>query len=162
MTHVSSDSEPLPQSSDTSKVAGSAIKHDSDKPRMDLLDSDFLLGVSDVLTFGAKKYASHNWRSGIAYSRLISAAMRHLAAINRGENIDSESGLHHVDHLACCVMFLSNFMHTGRTELDDRYKAPVNTYLRNPVNPTGTICTNMERCSYPDCNCNIKRTYGFP
>lgn len=98
-------------------------KFDGDKPRMDLLDSDFLEEVASVLTFGAKKYAAHNWRGGIAYSRLIAAAYRHLGAINRGEDIDPESGLPHVAHLGCCVMFLSSMMRV-KPELDDRYKGP--------------------------------------
>lgn len=105
-----------------SEVTGT--KHDGDKPRMDLLDTLALQGLADVLTFGAKKYASHNWRNGITYSRLIAASFRHLAAVNNGEDIDPESGLLHIDHLACCAMFLSNYMHAGRKELDDRWKGP--------------------------------------
>jgi hypothetical protein len=97
------------------------VKYDSDKPRMDLLDADFLEGLAGVLTFGARKYAAHNWRGGISHSRLIAAAYRHLGAINRGEDTDPESGLAHVHHLACCVMFLS-WMQTNRKDLDDRYK----------------------------------------
>lgn len=96
-------------------------KFDSEKPRMDLLDADFLEGVAEVLTFGANKYAAHNWRNGIKYSRLIAAAYRHLGAINRGEDVDPESGLLHTWHLGCCVMFLSSMM-TTRPELDDRWK----------------------------------------
>lgn len=99
------------------------IKHDQDKPRMDLLDPAWLEGVAQVLTFGAEKYAAHNWRGGIEYSRLIAAAYRHLGAINRGENIDPESGQQHAHHAACCLMFLSNMIST-RPDLDDRYKAP--------------------------------------
>jgi hypothetical protein len=96
-------------------------KHDDGKSRMDLLDSEFLEGVGHVLRFGASKYDAHNWRGGIAYSRLIGAAMRHLAAINKGENIDPESGMQHVHHLGCCVMFLSAMMR-HRPDLDDRWK----------------------------------------
>lgn len=96
-------------------------KDDSEKPRMDLLDHKALVGVSEVLGFGARKYAAHNWRRGISYSRLIGAAYRHLGALNSGEDIDPESGLPHVDHLGCCIMFLSNLMKT-RPDLDDRYK----------------------------------------
>lgn len=102
-------------------VLGSGSKYDGDKPRMDLLDADFLEQVASVLTFGAQKYAAHNWRGGIAYSRLIAAAYRHLGAINRGEDIDPESGLPHVAHLGCCVMFLSSMM-AKKPELDDRFK----------------------------------------
>ena len=105
-------------------VASGGLKYDSEKPRMDLLDNDFLVGVSEVLGFGAKKYKAHNWRAGINYSRLIGAAYRHLGAINSGEDIDPESGKPHVDHLGCCVMFLSHFM-KNRPDLDDRYKEPM-------------------------------------
>jgi hypothetical protein len=95
------------------------LKYDSEKPRMDLLDANYLEGVAKVLTFGANKYAAHNWRKGINVSRLIAASYRHLGAINRGEDIDSESGLPHVYHLGCCTMFLSEML--TRTEMDDRY-----------------------------------------
>lgn len=97
------------------------VKFDQDKPRMDLLDTGFLEDVASVLGFGAKKYAAHNWRNGISYSRLIGAAMRHLGAINRGEDLDPESGLPHTAHLGCCIMFL-NWMMKERTDLDDRWK----------------------------------------
>lgn len=99
-------------------------KFDTDKAPMALLDPSFLEGVASVLGFGANKYAAHNWRNGIQYSRLISAAYRHLGAINRGEDIDAESGLSHSYHLGCCVMFLASMMET-RKDLDDRWKAPV-------------------------------------
>ena len=97
------------------------MKFDQEKPRMDLLDSEFLEGVASVLTFGAKKYAAHNWRKGIAYSRLIAAAYRHLGAINRGEDVDPESGLPHAYHLGCCIQFLG-WMMKNRPDLDDRWK----------------------------------------
>lgn len=97
------------------------VKHDGGKPPMELLDTEALLGLARVLDFGRNKYAAHNWRGGISYSRLLGAALRHTFAILRGENDDPESGLPHVDHLGCCWMFLSNMMKT-RPDLDDRYK----------------------------------------
>ena len=97
------------------------VKFDSDKPPMALLDPEYLEGVAKVLGFGANKYAAHNWRGGIEYSRLISAAYRHLGAINRGEDIDPESGLSHAYHLGCCNMFLAAMMN-HRPDMDDRWK----------------------------------------
>lgn len=97
------------------------MKFDQDKPMMDLLDSYAIEQLSAVLTFGAKKYASHNWRKGISYGRLIAAALRHLFAFLRGEDKDPESGLPHVAHAMCCCMFLLGMMNT-RTDMDDRYK----------------------------------------
>lgn len=75
--------------------------------------------VARVLAFGAKKYARHNWRLGMDWSRLIGAAMRHLAAFTRGELHDPETGLHHLGHLGCCLMFLIVYERDG-IGTDDR------------------------------------------
>ena len=101
-------------------MANQGVKFDGDKPRMDLLDAYAIEQLSQVLTFGASKYASHNWRKGIAKGRLIAAALRHLFAYLRGEDKDPESGLSHVAHAMCCCMFLLGLEH--RPELDDRWK----------------------------------------
>jgi len=96
------------------------VKHDADKPRMDLLDAYAIEQLSHVLTFGAKKYDAHNWRKGIAKGRLIAAALRHLFAYLRGEDKDPETGLSHAAHAMCCCMFLIGLEH--RADLDDRWK----------------------------------------
>lgn len=98
-----------------------AIKYDGEKPRMDLLDPLALEGLAKVLTFGAQKYAAHNWRKGIANTRLIAAMLRHMFAIMRGEDIDPESGLPHIDHVGCCWMFLSWNM-KQKPELNDLWR----------------------------------------
>jgi len=98
----------------------SGTKYDQDKAPVALVDPDFIEEVARVLGFGAAKYAADNWRNGISYRRLISAAYRHLGAINRGEDTDLESGLPHTGHLACCVMFL-DWMQKNRPDLDDRW-----------------------------------------
>ncbi len=101
------------------------LKHDNAKSRVDLLDPDFLLAVGDALRFGAEKYKEHggssNWRRGINISRLVASALRHLLAIMRGEDIDSESGLPHTAHLGCCVQFL-HWTLKHKPEFDDRFK----------------------------------------
>ena len=100
-----------------------AIKFDSEKARLDLVDADAVEGLAKVLGFGAKKYAANNWRQGMNYSRVIAALLRHCAAMQRGEDIDPESGLPHIDHLGCCWMFLSNYTkHEEYKEFDDRWK----------------------------------------
>jgi hypothetical protein len=101
-----------------------AAKFDDEKPRIDLVDPLFLEELGMVLGFGARKYAANNWRKGLDVSRIIAAAYRHLGAINRGEDIDPESGLPHTGHLACCVMFLSWTL-KKRPDCDDRYKSEV-------------------------------------
>lgn len=66
--------------------------------------------VVRVLEYGAKKYAPGNWRKvENGKERYLNAAFRHLAAFADGEALDPESGLHHVAHAACCVLFLLKF-----------------------------------------------------
>lgn len=85
-------------------------KFDEDKPRWDLLPLRVIEYVVRVLTFGAKKYGDNNWQKvARAQERYYAAAMRHLSAWQAGEVADSESGLPHLAHAACCLMFLGWF-----------------------------------------------------
>lgn len=68
-------------------------------------------GIGKVLGFGAQKYAPFNWQKGIPCLKLIGSTYRHLLSIQKGEQIDPESGLHHIYHLGCEVMFLVYFIH---------------------------------------------------
>ena len=104
-----------------STKAVQGIKYDNKKPSLCLIDPDFLEGLAKVLDYGAEKYGRDNWRVGLSFSRLISSAYRHLGSINKGEDLDSESNLPHVYHLASNIMFLS-WMMINRGDLDDRTK----------------------------------------
>ena len=97
------------------------LKHDQGKPPMSLLSTTWLKGVAAVLGFGKKKYAAHNWRKGIVQSRLMDAALRHITSYMEGEDFDQESGLSHLDHASCCLMFARELLIT-HPHLDDRYK----------------------------------------
>jgi hypothetical protein len=98
-----------------------ALKYDENKPPINLLSREALEQTAKVMAFGKEKYDAHNWRKGFAWSRPLSAAMRHIMAFNDGENKDPESGLSHLAHAACCIMFLLEFEKTHQ-ELDDRFK----------------------------------------
>jgi hypothetical protein len=100
---------------------GTALKFDGSKLPLHLLSTEAMNQTAAVLAFGAEKYAAHNWRKGFVWSRPLSAAMRHITAFNAGEDKDPESGLSHLAHAACCIMFLLEFEKTHK-ELDDRYK----------------------------------------
>jgi Domain of unknown function (DUF5664) len=97
------------------------IKADSLKPDLSLIPTDAIWGTAAALSYGANKYARHNFRKGIAYSRLVAATMRHLTAWNEGEELDSESGLSHLDHAMASLAMLK-FMSVNKTEMDDRFK----------------------------------------
>lgn len=80
------------------------------KPRIELIDPDFIEGVARVLMFGTRKYAEDNWKLMVESPyqnrrRVAAAAIRHNLAILRGELIDPETGEDHNLHAACCAMF---------------------------------------------------------
>lgn len=82
-------------------------KHDHAKPRFSLIPHDALWQVVAVLEFGAGKYGAGNWRGVTnAHERYFNAAHRHLNAWWQGENVDDESGLPHLAHAVCCLLFL--------------------------------------------------------
>lgn len=83
------------------------MKHDSGKLDYTLVPWDGLEDVIKVLEFGAQKYSRDNWRKvENAEARYLAAAFRHLVAHNFGEVNDPESGLPHLAHAGCCILFM--------------------------------------------------------
>ena len=81
-------------------------KYDGEKPKMYLLPPKALLEVSKVLTFGAAKYDEHNWKKlDNLQNRSSGAALRHIFSHIDGEEYDDETGLDHLAHAICCLMF---------------------------------------------------------
>ena len=99
------------------------VKYDAGKPMLGLFPFEALTEIGKVLTYGAKKYEAHNWRKGMAWSRYYDALLRHLNAWNSGEDIDPESGLMHLAHAGCCLVFLIASAVTGLGR-DDRWRKP--------------------------------------
>ena len=111
--------------------AAGFVKADQAKARMDLLPPKVLEGVAQVLTFGAKKYAAWNWVKAPAYGRYFAAVQRHLTAWQAGEDLDPETGLPHLNHALCGLMFLAELQRLGVAE-DDR---PTDARLRGEARP---------------------------
>ncbi len=97
---------------DVAPARAEFVKHDTGKPRADLLPPRALLAVARVLALGAKKYGPNNWHKCQEPPRYVGAALRHVLAYMSGEKRDAESGESHLAHAACCVLFL--------LELDER------------------------------------------
>jgi len=82
-------------------------KRDQDKIQLHLLPPRAELMIGEVLTFGAKKYSPNGWKYvENPNDRYMAAAMRHLNSARQGEQLDAESGLPHLAHAACCLMFI--------------------------------------------------------
>ena len=82
-------------------------KFDGGKLEYGLLPPFALEETVKVLTFGAQKYERDNWQKVPDSKRgYFDALQRHIWAWKQGEQIDPESGLHHLAHAMCCLMFL--------------------------------------------------------
>lgn len=103
-------------------ISPTAFKADDGKDRFDLLMTkegcaSAVADVVKVLSFavrpkdqGGKGYVPHSWREAPeGRRRYLSAMYRHLAAIERGEEVDDESGLPHLAHVATNALFLLEF-----------------------------------------------------
>lgn len=94
----------------TSTIKVEGVKYDKDKPKWSLLPFKALAEVVDVLTYGARKYAPDNWKKvPDARTRYVDASFRHFIAYINGEKNDSETGLSHLAHAICCLLFLLAF-----------------------------------------------------
>jgi hypothetical protein len=83
------------------------MKFDGGKRDFTLLPWAGVEEIVKVLEFGAAKYSRDNWRHvDDAEHRYTKAAFRHLIAYNNGEINDPESGLPHLAHVGCCILFL--------------------------------------------------------
>lgn len=99
----------------------SGNKLDQGKPRLDLIPTEFNIGVGKALGYGAKKYGEDNFRKGIGYRRLLGAALRHIELELSGVPLDDESGLEHWMNASASLAMYA-FMKKNHPNLDDRYK----------------------------------------
>lgn len=111
------DGEPCPNGVDLSCVAGCLLTFKAEGDRDCLINAfawatdagdlaEAMADVVEVLMYGAKKYAPESWKLvPDATNRYWGAACRHLAAMAKGQETDPESGLPHVAHLRCNLLF---------------------------------------------------------
>ena len=78
---------------------GQALRFDTDKVLHELIPAWAINELAKVYSMGAKKYAPHNWRKGMKWSRVIASLKRHLNKIELGEDFDEESKLYHAAHV---------------------------------------------------------------
>lgn len=98
----------------------SGTKFDQEKVDLHVLDPLFVEGTARVAQFGESKYGKSNWKKGLTQTRIINAIRRHLAQIEKGEDIDDESGFHHAYHIAWGCQVLAYQHRNGQFHLDDR------------------------------------------
>ena len=103
------------------KVDGGGLRHNEGKLQWHLLPMDLVRETVRVMMFGATKYKPNNWKRGFKYSTVLDCAYRHLDWWAEGEDNCSESGLSHLAHAMCNLVFLY-FFHARKKykKFDDR------------------------------------------
>jgi hypothetical protein len=81
-------------------------KHDQNKAQYHHILPGFEEALARVMEHGAEKYGDFNYLHGCAWSRYGDALRRHWRAWLDGEDLDDESGEHHLAHLTACAMIL--------------------------------------------------------
>lgn len=76
--------------------------------------------MARALEHGAKRYGERNWvQTQVCLTTYISAMRRHIDCLLDGENLDLDSGVHHLGHvMAGCGIVLDAMRHG--TLVDDR------------------------------------------
>ena len=105
-----------------------ALRYNSGKPPLSYLLywPRALDEIAQVCKVGEKKYARFNYKKGATFSQSADCALRHLKKFLNGEDLDPESGRHHLAHFAWnALRMCDEAMDEGGAEaLDDRYKKP--------------------------------------
>ncbi len=93
-----------------SDAPGSCARDNGGKVRYSLVPMHLLYGAAKVFMFGMNKYATWNWSKGGNWSSAFDSLLRHLLKWwYCGEDLDKESGLHHLDHAMCNLLFLIHY-----------------------------------------------------
>lgn len=101
------------------------LRFNANKLKLSLVPSSLKRAIASVLQTSAKefggKYPMHNWRLGLPWTDTMDSLERHLEAFKDGEDLDPDSGLPHVYHIACNAAFLVEYYEKHKA-LDDRFK----------------------------------------
>lgn len=96
-----------------------ANRYNKGKTAWSLIDYPSIEPMAKVLMYGCEKYDRDNWKKGLTVTSVIDSLMRHIVAFKQGETLDEESGLPHIGHAMCNLMFMQYYL-DNKPELDDR------------------------------------------
>lgn len=96
-------------------------KNDDGKPTFELIPFDLLADVNKVLQHGQRVYGTGNWRKpdGFKLSRCYNALLRHMFAWWKGEDNDPQTGISHLAHAMCNLLFMMYHFKNNKKS-DDR------------------------------------------
>jgi hypothetical protein len=95
-------------------------KFDAGKPKLELIPMCAYRLAAEIMTAGANKYNENNW-TGLNAGRIIGAAFRHLNYYLCGQDVDTDSGQHHLGHFLANLIMLHHILNNFPEQDDRRY-----------------------------------------
>jgi hypothetical protein len=131
---------------------GSCARANSGKVALSLIPLHLLAGAARVLMGGKLKYAEYNWAKAGAWSTAMDCTLRHITKwFWLGEDIDPDSGEHHLDHAICNLLFLRHYVDIFK-EGDDRPSQDLTHFKESMIESM----KNFDEESFLDRNPEIK------
>ena len=109
----------MPDATEIRSVSSTGGEKGVKPERFDLLPVEPLRQVARHYGVGAQKYADRNWERGYEWSKSYAALMRHATQWWNGEDVDAETGSHHMAAVTFHALALIEFAHT-HPEFDNR------------------------------------------
>ncbi len=103
----------------STKADGGGLRYNEGKARFDLLPPEALEALAHHYGRGAAKYEARNWERGMAWCKCFASMMRHAWAWMRGEDVDPETGSHHMIAVAWNAIAIFTYA-TRQIGEDDR------------------------------------------
>ena len=104
-----------------SPTSNSGLRYDSGKPRFDLVPPEAMIELAAHYERGARKYADRNWERGMDWGKCFASMQRHSWAWAQGEDLDNETGTHHMIAVAWNAIALYTYA-MRKIGNDDRVK----------------------------------------
>lgn len=131
-----------------------SIKADAGKLRLSLVPSEIIRAVARVREYGVNKYGEkESWRE-VEVERYRDALLRHILAYKDDpDGVDEESGLPHLEHVACNVAFLLEMEKMPKPEEIEMCQSCEFGLSRDDAFGHFTYCLDKKVIVDPKCNC---------
>lgn len=140
---------------DKSKLSNPKDRLGTKKVPLHCIPCGPLMELGLAMMEGGRKYGTHNYRVvGVRMSVYYDALMRHLMAWWEGEDIDPDSGVHHLVKAIACLFVVRDSMLMGNCVDDRPIEYPNNLELQKFNEQVANIIEKYPDCKEPFLNKN--------
>jgi hypothetical protein len=109
---------------------------DTHKSSVGVIPSQAIMAIGEVFTSGMDKYGHRNWENHAnewRWSDLIASTLRHIYKWQYREDLDDESGIHHLAHAMTNLTMLYTLIVCGKGTDDRSYLTNGETVHKDAV-----------------------------